>query len=113
MEKKYIIFTPNISYIGGAQLYVRNKCRYVEKKGWNPIIIAGNANNIMIKDLKKYLYIEENEINDPFLERKKQLVFRLMRFLNKHINNHWLIVFYCFTDAWFYSYLFIIINITS
>ena len=53
--KYYIIFTGNISDVGGAQLYIKNKCKYLINNGYYPIIITGNNSNIKIND---FFYIK-------------------------------------------------------
>lgn len=52
--KKYIIITPTINYMGGAQMYVRNKVVYCREEGWETTVIAGQAGNVVIPELKEF-----------------------------------------------------------
>ena len=51
----YIIVTPTIDNMGGAQMYVRNKLLFLESLGWRVQIITAEANkNILIPELLPY-----------------------------------------------------------
>lgn len=54
--KKYIIFTFNISEMGGSQLYVRDKIEFITDKGYDAYVVSnGNkSKNVLIGDLKKF-----------------------------------------------------------
>ena len=52
--KKYIIITPTINYMGGAQMYVRNKILFCREKGWETLVIAGQGGNVVIPELKEF-----------------------------------------------------------
>ena len=55
--RKYVIFTPCIINMGGAQMYVRNKCIHMHEQGWDVDIITSQYGVIYIHDLKKYDYV--------------------------------------------------------
>lgn len=57
MQKTYVFFTANISNIGGAQLYIKNKSIYLEENGWIVFIFSGNNKNLMIN------YFTDNDNN--------------------------------------------------
>ena len=52
--KKYIIITPTINNMGGAQMYVRNKVLYCREEGWETLVIAGQGDNILIPELMEF-----------------------------------------------------------
>ena len=53
--KKYIILTPAIGDMGGAQMYVANKTSYFEKKGWNvSVFFFQSFSKILIKSLEPF-----------------------------------------------------------
>lgn len=52
--KKYIIITPTINNMGGAQMYVRNKVLYCRENGWEALVIAGQGGNVIIPELNVY-----------------------------------------------------------
>lgn len=52
--KKYVLFTPSIVNMGGAQMYVRNKCLHMQEQGWDVDIFTSQRGVIYISDLKKY-----------------------------------------------------------
>lgn len=53
-NKKYIIITPRISNMGGAQMYIRNKYLYMQSQGWDVDIITSHDGKIYIADLKHF-----------------------------------------------------------
>ena len=55
-NKKYIIITPRISNMGGAQMYVRNKYLDMQNKGWDVDIITSHKGKVYIYDLQKFKY---------------------------------------------------------
>lgn len=55
--KEYVIVTPGISNMGGAQMYVRNKVLYMRKHGWEVVIITAVAKNVIINELKEVVNI--------------------------------------------------------
>lgn len=88
--KKYLIITRSICGIGGAEIYVRNKYRFLKDKGYEVIIISGNLGTIEITDLEGFHhYIVPELYNDPFfysdLQRKK-ILKKLLKFLDYSIN---------------------------
>lgn len=52
--KTYIFVTQNISNVGGAQIYTRNKTNYLKNKGWNVVVFSFNKGTVYIQDLKPY-----------------------------------------------------------
>lgn len=74
--KKYVILTPTISNMGGAQMYVRNKQIYYKKQGWNSCIIAGQGENICIPELNKFpkTYYELNFCSYMFSEKVQKRI---------------------------------------
>ena len=52
--KKYVIMNSSLSNMGGAQMYIRNKILYLREHGWDAIIIAGRAKNVVIPELREF-----------------------------------------------------------
>ena len=74
--KYYIFFTPNLSFIGGAELYIKRKCEYLNRNDYIPLIITGNNLNILIPELRKYtqLMIEGIMFSPIFFSLKKRKI---------------------------------------
>lgn len=71
--KKYVILTPSIRDIGGAQMYVRNKIVYLQNRGWIVDLISAQKGIVYISELKKYdLIIPELNFNCYYYSKKKQ-----------------------------------------
>jgi len=52
---KYVFITPTISYMGGAQMYIRNKYVFLRDRNWDVVIItASKGKSIVLKDLYQY-----------------------------------------------------------
>lgn len=51
--KKYIIFG-QIQGIGGSQIYLSNKVRYLEERGWTVEVFAEITDNIKLDNIKKF-----------------------------------------------------------
>lgn len=78
--RKYILFVNTISEIGGAELYILRKARFLENNGFKAYIVTGIAQNIKFSEFYDYEFLEtaqillppslfyENEISD-ILER--------------------------------------------
>lgn len=87
--KKYIIITFNYAGMGGAELYVRDKVEYIEKKGWKAYVFAEGRNtvnqeDILIEDLKKYASGIMVELgNYPQFYSKKQLDIIIRMLVNQ------------------------------
>lgn len=53
--KIYIIFTTQVTNMGGAQMYNANKVRFLKNKGWNVFIFFPQSNGeVLIPELKEY-----------------------------------------------------------
>lgn len=78
--KTYIIITPEVTNMGGAQMYTANKAKYLSASGWKVhVFYSMKKGEILIPELKKY---EQNCVPElatfyPFLtSKKKKKVFR-------------------------------------
>lgn len=57
---RYIFLTPTICNIGGAQLYVANKAKWLTCKGWDVVVMSYLRDDVTINILKPYQkYINE------------------------------------------------------
>jgi len=50
----YVLITPNISGIGGAQQYILRKVRFLSQNGIRVVIVTGKDEDILLKELMKY-----------------------------------------------------------
>jgi len=63
--KKYVLFVNIISKIGGAELYVLRKVKYLENNGFNVYIVSGDAKNIKFNEFYKHEFLEIRNIALP------------------------------------------------
>jgi glycosyltransferase involved in cell wall biosynthesis len=61
----YILITPNISGIGGAQQYALRKLRFLSQNGIRVLIVTGKDEDILLKELMKYPKSVIPEISFP------------------------------------------------
>lgn len=70
--KTYIILHNNIDGMGGGQMYVCNKAKYMEKLGWAVVIFSSTDGQVMIPELNKHRqYITPDLIASPLVYSKK------------------------------------------
>lgn len=69
------MLSPNINNVGGAQIYLRNKSKYLNEKGWTVSIISVSSGLVLLEGLEKYKagVIEGLIVAPSFYTRKKQL----------------------------------------
>jgi len=60
--KKYILFVNTISKIGGAELYILRKIKYLENNGFKVYIVSGSAKNIEFNEFYKHEFLENKKI---------------------------------------------------
>lgn len=53
-NRKYIIITPSIINMGGAQMYVRNKIVYMQEKGWKVDLVSAQKGKVYIPELRQF-----------------------------------------------------------
>lgn len=54
MSNKYVILTSGICNMGGAQMFLNNKCSYLKSKGWNIIVFYYQNGVVQLEGLKTY-----------------------------------------------------------
>lgn len=52
--EKYIIFTGNITNMGGAQQYLSNKAKRLKAEGYDPVIISTRPGTVLLNNLKPF-----------------------------------------------------------
>lgn len=59
--KNYLIITPSLNYIGGAELYALRRAKHLSDLGYRVMFLTGKKESIYLDDLNKYkiFYIEE------------------------------------------------------
>lgn len=71
--KEYIILTPEIGNVGGAQIYVRNKKKYMEEQGFNVIVFYFTQSPVYIQDLKNCgCCVSDISLPPSYYHKKKQ-----------------------------------------
>lgn len=74
--KKYIFFASCITGMGGAQMYLRNKCLYMQEQGWDVSLVSAQKGKVYISELKKYDWFIPELGFDYYLfsRRKRELI---------------------------------------
>ena len=85
--KKYIIITPCVTNMGGAQMYIRNKYTYMQKKGWDVDIITAQKGHIYISDLQKFNFVIP-ELNFNVYLYPKSKREKILRTITERIITH-------------------------
>lgn len=85
-QKLYIFLTFAICGIGGTQIYVRNKVKYLQKKGWDTCVISTEPpSEIIINELEQYregIFCEL--VHNPYLYSTKQrnrIINRIIQYI--------------------------------
>ena len=89
MKKKYIIITPSIINMGGAQMYVRNKVVYMQEKGWKVDLISAQSGTVYIPELRRFdCFIPELGFGYYlFSKRKREKIIE--RLINRALDNQY------------------------
>ena len=61
--KTYIILNHGLCNIGGGQLYVNSKKKYMEEIGWRVLVFSYMKGEIVVDDLKQYKKLIFPELN--------------------------------------------------
>lgn len=82
----YIIFTPDLGLIGGAQLYAIRRAKFLVQNGYEVKFITTNYNSLMLDDLNAYpvLKVELPSLIKYLSQKKRQeLERRVIGFIHK------------------------------
>ena len=63
--KRYIIFSNNIANIGGAQLYILRKARWLSSRNYEVTIVTANREPVLLKEIEQFNIIYKPELNYP------------------------------------------------
>lgn len=70
--KKYVLFASCIKEMGGGQMYIRNRCVYLQEKGWIVDVFSAQRGTIIIPELKRFdLFIPELGFDFYLFSRSK------------------------------------------
>ena len=83
---KYVIITMNITDIGGGPIYVNNKCKYLEDRGWVPYVFSSLKRQIMISGLEQYRKLIKPALMYPPFYYTKREINNNIEFILKAIN---------------------------
>jgi glycosyltransferase involved in cell wall biosynthesis len=72
----YVLITPNISGIGGAQQYTLRKLRFLSQNGIRVVIVTGNDKDILLEELLNYPRRVIPEVSFPLhmVSKKKAML---------------------------------------
>lgn len=75
ITNKYLILTPRVSSLGGAQLYVSRRATYLYQKGIEVYIVTYDSNDYFkAKDFEKFPILNINELKKyPAILQKKRI----------------------------------------
>ena len=86
MIKTYCIITPQVSNMGGAQLYCLRRVNYLLKNGYNVKLIVGNDENFILEnEFKATSILKIDEITEPLFivsrQKTQQILSKIKEFL--------------------------------
>ena len=82
----YIFITPNLSHIGGAELYMKNKAQYLKDLGIKVLFITGDCKEIKIKELFGFEILEVPQIIFPiYYYNKKNILNHIIKWLKERV----------------------------
>lgn len=86
--KKYVFFTFAIFGIGGTQIYVRNKILYMQKLGWETVVVSTEpGEKVLVKELCPYTKgVFPQLLKNPYLYTKQERNF-ILNELSSYIGN--------------------------
>ncbi|MGN1077618.1 MAG: hypothetical protein ACI4ST_03805 [Candidatus Gallimonas sp.] len=83
----YIMIEVGIVGMGGGQMYIRNKAKYMNSKGWNTLVFSGLNGKIEIPDLFQFRkYIIPELVSSPYVYSKQTVlktINNIIAFLDK------------------------------
>lgn len=91
MKNLYIIITPTIKLVGGAQIYSLNKLHYYERKGWKTILFHANLpGEIIIEEMNKFEgnYLDEFKFFPFNLSKKRTEILVSDLIMEYHLNDY-------------------------
>ena len=100
--KKYIILASCINGMGGAQMYFRNKCLYLQTKGWDVSLLSAQEGRVLIDELKQYNWFIPEFGFDYYLFSKKKREKIINQIINKLIKENYdeiIIESSCFSEC--------------
>jgi len=84
--KKYIIFANSISGIGGAQLYILRKLKYISNNGYDAYLIVGYSGLIEHKELERFSTLELPQMFYPpnlfNYKKRTKIIYSIKQFIN-------------------------------
>ena len=87
MIGNYIFLIPSIVEVGGGEFYVANKAQYLNRLGYNVIIISTRKKKAFIPYLKQFEKYIWQELEYPISATPKRIVRKIEQRLHNIINN--------------------------
>lgn len=90
MNKKYIFVYGSISGIGGRQLYLQRKAKYLQRNGWDVYLLTCNANNVVLEYFEQIKVLNVRELKYPiyYFDSNviEKIIYKCLDFIG-NINN--------------------------
>lgn len=84
--KRYLIFTGTIMNMGGAQMYISNKVKYMKSLGWNVEVFSGLQGRILLNNLQPYSSTVYTEMEWPpnyyNARKREQIINKIVTRIN-------------------------------
>ena len=93
MIGNYVFLIPSIVEVGGGEFYVANKAQYLNKIGYNVIIISTRKKKAVIPYLKQFEKYIWQELEYPISSTPKRIVRKIEQRLHNIINNNKDVIF--------------------
>lgn len=77
--REYILIFDIANIVSGAQIYYRNKIKYLEERGWKVIVLPTDTGKLFIKSFQKYTkksYFFVHKMPYIFNKRQIKKIFR-------------------------------------
>lgn len=94
MKYLYILITPRVTFLGGAQLYVLRRAKFIQQKGDDALVITGehNGNFILEKKFNGIPLINIPFLNDPINYNIIKYQKNILRNILSKYKNHEIII---------------------
>lgn len=85
--KRYIFLTPAIGNMGGSQMFVSNKCKFLQDRGWKVDVFFYQDFDVVLENLKEYRSNFIKELCYPFYYLTKNIINNIIELLGNQVCN--------------------------
>ena len=86
MKGNYIFVHGSMSGVGGGQLYLLRKANYLQKKGWNVLLVTAGVDNTLVSELLNFRLLEVKEVSFPIFYFRKRKIKHILNKIIKWID---------------------------